>query len=340
MKSIVGHRLLLLAIGASLIFTGCVVEADVESDGLNDADGAEAESIGDADEALEIVDGSGSTAGAGLEDVGSSSAFSLVSLMHGRCLDAPPFTASGPRVYMWDCMPGNANQRWSYNAPTGELRIHGNLCLEASGRSRLSPIGVSTCSGSATQRWDITFPGRAVLRGIWDEYGRALCLDIGYQNRDLGAPLLLQYCHRGDNQEWRRSDSGIGGATFNIESQINRCADFRSKERGTTLYAWDCSGTNENQRFTHTVDGELRIHGKCLDGKTLQPGDDLILWDCHGGSNQKWYRDLLGRLVSIENPAVCADVWENSSYNGAPIRLHGCHTEANQKWYYSQIANP
>ncbi|WP_437487131.1 ricin-type beta-trefoil lectin domain protein [Sorangium sp. So ce1014] len=340
MKSIVGRRFSLLVVGASLVATGCVVEADMEAgDSSNDVDGAAAERIGDADEALEIMDGAGSAGEAGVADTGSGSAFSLVSMMHGRCLDAP-HAVDGTHVFMWDCVPGNANQRWSYNATTGELRVHKDMCLNALGTSRLSPIAVKDCRSGGNLRWDIVLPGRVMLRGITDEYGRSMCIDIGYQNRDLGAPLLLQYCHRGENQEWRRSDSGIGGATFNLESQIGRCADAPGAGWAPVLQAWDCSGTNDNQRFTRTVDSELRVHGKCLDGQTLQSGDALIYDECDGGSNQKWNRDLLGRLVSIGNPAMCADVWGASSYNGAPIKLFPCHAEANQRWYYTSIANP
>lgn len=263
--------------------------------------------------------------------------FSLVSLMHGRCLDAP---SSAGTVYMWDCQPGNANQRWTYDPTTGEVKIHGNKCLDAWGAKRLDPIVVRNCQGGTNQKWDVALPGRVMLRGIKDEYGRSMCIDIAHQNRDLKAQLLLQWCHRGDNQEWRRSDSGIGGATMNIESDIGRCIDSPSSTPGTALYVWDCSSTNVNQRATRTVSSEIRIHNKCLDGQTLQPGMPLILWDCHGGANQKWNRDLKGRLASASNPAVCVDVWEASSYNGAPLKLHGCHDETNQKWRYIHIAYP
>ncbi|WP_437944076.1 RICIN domain-containing protein [Sorangium sp. So ce281] len=339
-KSIVGRRFLLLVVGASLVATGCAVAADTEAgDPSEDEDGAVAESIGDADEALEIVDGSGSTGGAAVEDTGSSSAFSLVSMMHGRCLDAPQ-AVDGTHVFMWDCIPGNANQRWSYNATTGELRVHNDMCLNALGTRRLSPIVVKDCRSGGNMKWDVVLPGRVMLRGITDEYGRSMCIDIGYQNRDLGAPLLLQYCHRGENQEWRRSDSGIGGATFNIESEIGLCADLNVSYPGASLQLWACSGTNDNQRFTRTVNSELLIRGKCLDGGNLQPGDALNATACDGRVSQKWNRDLLGRLVSVGNPAMCADVWEASSYGGAKIKMFHCHSGTNQKWYYNQIANP
>ncbi|WP_437653127.1 ricin-type beta-trefoil lectin domain protein [Sorangium sp. So ce1182] len=339
MKGIVGHHFSLLVVGASLVAAGCVVEADMESGhGANDADGAETESIGDTDEALEIVDGSGSMEGAGFEDVGSRSAFSLVSVMHGRCLDAPQ-REEGTGVIMWDCL-GNINQHWSYNTASGELKVHGIMCLEPKEAKRLSPIVVNPCLGKSTQKWDIVLPGQVMLRGITDEYGRSMCIDIGYQNRAPGAPLLLQYCHRGENQEWRRSDSGIGGATFNIESEIGRCADLNISYSGVSLQLWDCSGANENQRFTRTVNSELLIRGKCLDGQNLQPGDALIAASCDGRVSQKWNRDLLGRLVSVGNPAMCADVWGATSYSGAPIRMFHCHAGTNQRWYYNQIANP
>ncbi len=270
---------------------------------------------------------------------GGGNTFSLVSLMHGRCLDSPS-SANGTRVHMYDCQGANhANQRWSYNQGTGELKIFGNKCLDAWTGRRLDPVVVHDCHGGGNQKWDVGAPGQLRLRGITDEYGRALCADIANFNRDNGAQLLLQYCHRGDNQAWRRSNTGIGGATFNIESDLGRCADANGSTTGTQLWLWDCAASNVNQRFTRTVSSELRLHGKCLDGDGLQPNQPAKLWDCHGGTNQKWNRDPAGRLVSVGNPNVCVDVSGGASANGARLMMYSCHTGTNQKWTYNHIVN-
>ncbi len=267
-------------------------------------------------------------------------ASSYVSFMNGRCLDAKS-SVNGTRVWMWDCLGANhTNQRWTYNQSTGELKVHGNKCLDAFGAKRLDPIVVHDCHGGANQKWDINTFGQIKLRGIVDEYNRPMCLDIAHYKREAGAELLLQWCHRGDNQAWRRSPGGVGGATFNMESDIGRCADAPSSATDTRPWLWDCASSNVNQRFTHTATGELRVHGKCLDGDASQPGNPVKVWDCHGGANQRWARDLHGRLVLESNPAVCLDVIGAVSSNGAKLGLHGCHTGANQKWTYVSPSNP
>lgn len=271
---------------------------------------------------------------------GGGASSSYVSFMNGRCLDASS-SANGTNVHMWDCLGANhANQRWTYNQASGELKIFGNKCLDAWGAKRLDPIVVHDCHGGANQKWDINTYGQIKLRGIVDEYNRPMCIDIAHYKREAGAKLLLQYCHRGDNQAWRRSPGGVGGATFNIESDITRCADAPSSATDTRPWLWTCAGSNINQRFTRTATGELRVHGKCLDGDASQPGNPVKVWDCHGGANQRWMRDLLGRYVLESNPAVCLDVNGGVSSDGANLWLYSCHTGGNQKWTATYPYNP
>ncbi|HEX2078568.1 MAG TPA: ricin-type beta-trefoil lectin domain protein [Longimicrobium sp.] len=265
---------------------------------------------------------------------------SYVSFSNGRCLDAPS-AANGTRVHMWDCLgASHPNQRWAYNAATGELKIHGNKCLDAWGARRLDPIVVHDCHGGGNQKWDIGTFGQIRLRGIADEAGRPMCIDISHYARGLGAQMVLQYCHRGDNQAWRSSAGGVGGATFNLWSDITRCADAPSAATGTQLHMWDCSATNPNQRFTRTASGEMRIHGKCLDAHASQPGNPAKVWDCHGGANQKWIRDPSGRLSPDSNRGVCLDVSNSSSFNGSKLILYSCHDGGNQRWTYTEPYNP
>ena len=58
--------------------------------------------------------------------------------------------------------------------------------------------------------------------------------------------------------------------------------------QGVTLITWACHG-GDNQQFTRTEAGELKIGGFCVDaygGGHL--GASIGLWPCHGGPNQKW----------------------------------------------------
>ena len=271
---------------------------------------------------------------------GGGTTASYVSFMNGRCLDATS-SANGTRVYMWDCLgASHPNQRWTYNGATGELKIFGGKCLDAWGAKRLDPIVIHDCHGGGNQKWDISTFGQIRLRGILDEAGRPMCVDIAYYNRNQGAEMVLQYCHRGDNQAWRRSAGGVGGATFSVESDIGRCADAPSSATNTQLHLYDCASGNVNQRFTRTASGELRIHGKCLDGDYSQAGNPVKVFDCHGGANQRWSRDPSGRLVLESNPAVCLDINGGVSANLAKLGLYACHTGGNQKWAYTSPYNP
>lgn len=272
-----------------------------------------------------------------------SGTFSVVSLMHGRCLDAPS-AVNETLVHMWDCIPQNPNQQWTYTAASGELRVHGNMCLDSWAGQRLNPVVIRSCDGAAHQTWDIGSYGEIVLRGAYDEYGRPLCADIGYYSRENGAQLLLQYCHHGDNQHWRRSPGGTGSSTASVVSDLtpanvtdgprpSKCMDAPSSLTGTQLHLWDCQGpTHINQRFTRTVERELRVHGKCAQVGASQ-WDPITVQDCNGGVNQKWDMTPSGELRSVTG--MCIDVSYGNNANGTPIITWTCTGYSpEQRWTY------
>jgi hypothetical protein len=265
---------------------------------------------------------------------GTDGTFFEVNLMHGKCLDATPSTVNGTRVVMWDCVSGAPEQRWTYTASTGELKVHGNKCLDGWTARPLDPVVTHDCHGGGNQKWDIGSYGEITLRGIKDEAGRPLCVDVANMNRANGAQLLLQYCHRGENQFWRRS-GGNGGSTVSIVSDIpaNKCMDAPSAATGTQLHMWDCQGTaNLNQRFTRTLAREMRVHGKCLDGDAGNAGNPVKVWDCHGGANQKWDLTPSGDVKGVNG--LCVQPSGGSSANGTGLILAGCNSGAAQKWEY------
>ncbi|HEY0482283.1 MAG TPA: ricin-type beta-trefoil lectin domain protein [Kofleriaceae bacterium] len=265
---------------------------------------------------------------------GADGTFSQVNLMHGKCLDATLNTANGTRVVMWDCVPGAQEQRWSYTAATGELKIRGTKCLDGWTAHRLDPVVINDCHGGGNQKWDIGSHGEITLRGIKDELGRPLCVDVANMIRDNGAQLLLQYCHRGENQLWRRS-TGAGGSTVSIVSDLpaNKCMDTPSAATGTQLHLWDCLGpTNVNQRFTRTVAREMRIQGKCLDGDAGNAGNPVKVWDCHGGGNQKWDLTPSGEVMGVNS--LCVQPVGGGTANGTNLVLAACNAGAAQHWNY------
>lgn len=258
----------------------------------------------------------------------------VVSLMHGKCLDAPG-SANGTRVHMWDCISGNPNQRWVYGPTTGQLKVHGEKCLDGWTGRLLDPVVVHDCHGGANQQWDLTPEGSLRLRHHRDPSGRPLCLDIAQYSRGNGAQELLYTCHQGENQLWRQDPALVGGSVVSIATALNlgMCMDAPYTTRGTELHLWDCLGSGHaNQRFRRTPGRLLVVHGKCVDGHNGRAYDPVKLWDCHGGANQQWDLTASGELRGVNG--LCVDVRGASSARGTRMMLHPCHGGANQRWSY------
>ncbi|HKP75797.1 MAG TPA: ricin-type beta-trefoil lectin domain protein [Longimicrobiaceae bacterium] len=263
-----------------------------------------------------------------------SAPFSLVSLMHGKCLDAPS-AANGTRVHLWDCIPGNVNQRWSSNPATGEVRVHGGKCLDGWTGRLGDPVVVHDCHGGTNQQWDLTAEGQIRMRNFRDPSGRPLCVDIEFYLRTNGAKALLYTCHGGENQLWRKDAEGVGGSAVSIATALDRrmCMDAPSAARGTELQLWDCIGpSHANQRFRRTPGRTLVVQGKCVDGDNGNAYAPVKLWDCHGGPNQQWDLTPNGELRGVNN--LCIDVRGAVSARGTRMMLYPCHGGANQRWIY------
>jgi mannan endo-1,4-beta-mannosidase len=77
----------------------------------------------------------------------------------GKCMDVNGgINADGTKVHLWDCMAGNANQQWTYNSSTRELRnpLTGK-CLDARGQSSAdgTPLQIWTCNNQTNQKWNL-----------------------------------------------------------------------------------------------------------------------------------------------------------------------------------------
>lgn len=272
----------------------------------------------------------------------SSGAFSMVSVMHGKCLTAADL-ANGARVRMHECKPERADQDWSYDAQSGEFKV-GAKCLGVLMAQREAPLVIGDCTGSQQQKWDFGTHGGLLMRSIKDPEGRPLCAEVMHWLRDEGTELMVQYCHRGDNQQWRRHPVnwrvGLGTVTFvsdvipaNVsERQPSKCMDVASADTATPVLLADCGDQHSaTQRFVRTLSREIRIHGKCLDGHNGQAGDPVRLWDCNSAPNQRWEITGTGTLYGING--LCIEVTGGSSANGTPLRLATCTPGAAIRWW-------
>jgi Ricin-type beta-trefoil lectin domain len=76
------------------------------------------------------------------------------------------------------------------------------------------------------------------------------------------------------------------------------------------------------------------LNNKCLDAGDVNNGSNrwLRINDCHSGSNQKWFRDTVGRLHTEAKTSLCVDSPSNDM-TGSQLYLYPCHNWDNQKFY-------
>ncbi|MFF3438791.1 lectin [Streptosporangium sp. NPDC002721] len=114
-----------------------------------------------------------------------------------------------------------------------------------------------------------------------------------------------------------------------------RCLDVAnvSQANGALAQIWDCNGQN-NQRWTQTGAGELRVYGnKCLDVANMSTADGAVvhIWDCNGQNNQKWRLNSDGSITAL-GANKCLDVPNHSTANGVKLQVWSCNGAANQRW--------
>jgi len=76
----------------------------------------------------------------------------------GRCVDTSGASADGTKVVLWECIPGNGNQQWKYDAPSGHLvNPQTGKCLDNPGGSTAdgTQLDLWTCGSGANQKWTI-----------------------------------------------------------------------------------------------------------------------------------------------------------------------------------------
>lgn len=130
-----------------------------------------------------------------------SSTNSLKGADSGRCIDVEGGKPrSAAKIVIFDCH-GAANQLWT-EWPNGELRVFGNLCLDAAyqGTENDTQVIAWPCNGQLNQQW--TFEPDGTIKGVQS----GLCLDVRGAATTNGSPLILWDCHdNAGNQRWTRS---------------------------------------------------------------------------------------------------------------------------------------
>ncbi|MEQ4305485.1 ricin-type beta-trefoil lectin domain protein [Plantactinospora sp. B6F1] len=117
----------------------------------------------------------------------------------GRCVDVPNASRSnGTRVQLYDCNR-QTNQSWTYTSDR-QLRVYGDMCLDAAGSGNGAAVQIYGCHGQANQQWNVNSNG--TISGV--QSGR--CLDAW--STANGAQIQLYDCHGQTNQRFSLTPVG------------------------------------------------------------------------------------------------------------------------------------
>ena len=124
----------------------------------------------------------------------------IIGRASNRCIDVPDgASSSNPQLQIWDCGSG-IDQQWTFFSD-GTLRAF-DKCMTVAGGSPEdgTPIRLSTCSGSPSQRF--------VLNAVYDlvnlNPAAPKCVDAQDKNIANGTKLQLWTCYGTPNQKWHR----------------------------------------------------------------------------------------------------------------------------------------
>jgi endo-1,4-beta-xylanase len=123
-----------------------------------------------------------------------SSASEIVGTQSGRCVDVPNASrVNGTRVQLYSCNK-QTNQAWTHTS-NRQLRVYGDMCLDAAGSGNGAAIQIYSCHSQANQQWNVNSNG--TITGA--QSGR--CLDVW--STANGAQVQLYDCNGQANQQFR-----------------------------------------------------------------------------------------------------------------------------------------
>ena len=171
--------------------------------------------------------------------------YTIVGEASHRCLEIPNSScALATALQIFDCDKTEAGNNQKFNVlsdAAGNYTIspaHSDLCLEVSAeqnRDRIPVVQSECAAGKISQKWAMSQYGvNLEIRDV----GNNRCLDIMRKGTGNFAPIFLQSCNNGPNQRWR-----LNKTTINVDQGVICRAS-------STHQAYDCSGTNDQQRQT------------------------------------------------------------------------------------------
>jgi hypothetical protein len=245
------------------------------------------------------------------------------------CIDVPHANYSqGVTLITWACH-GGENQQFT-RTDAGELKI-GGFCVDAYGGGQLNGnIGLWPCHGSSNQKWTLQQDGHYVGDG-------GFCIAPRNSIPGYGIDVIMVNCDKTAGQLWTgpANNASQAGPIANAQTLggTQFCIDVPNANysQGVTLITWACHG-GENQQFTRTDAGELKIGGFCVDAYGGgQLNGNIGLWPCHGSSNQKWTLQQDGHYVGAGG--FCVAPRNSTPGYGADVIMVNCERQnAGQLW--------
>jgi len=181
--------------------------------------------------------------------------------------------------------PGNfvryGAQGTQLNFNSAEVRGIGDKCVAPANGSLVSgtPLQITTCNGSAAQKWQVTGNGASVTFR-----NGSLCWDVKGASSAANTPIQLYGCHGGGNQSF--SIVNEGALTFQ-----GMCLDsaFATPQDGLPLELYPCKSNSDwsrhNQRFY--LSGRISTGSSCLNNNGT--GGSLLTWlPCNSSTAQLW----------------------------------------------------
>jgi hypothetical protein len=216
------------------------------------------------------------------------------------------------------------NRSWGYDLSNLELWVNSGCAA----RFKVSTSGESSESSSGSN----TGAAVAAVAAI-----AGLALIASHANKDRNQSNNDYYPDYNDNNYPQRpypnrpNGNGWGNQ---VRGMNNLCLDIEGGVRqGNGLIVYRCSG-GDNQRFSFTRNGEIRVGNMCLDvdGGSQNDGARVLAWQCSGGPNQRWIRS--GNQIRSQMNGKCLDIRDGNARPGQQVLMWRCSGGANQRWWW------
>jgi hypothetical protein len=238
------------------------------------------------------------------------------------CIDVP-FGSGTPGTFLqnYQCLTGDANQRWSFYGPFGWFRAatSGNV-LDVFQENNQDAVQVDLNPPDFAQDQAWTLANMNIV-GIADK-----CVDV-FAFGGAGAVADLWPCNGYANQVWTYSFGKIVGYGGN-------CLTSLGNEAGAGVVMEPC-GWDATQQWDVFPGGLLsnRASSMCLDlpNFDINDGTPFVTSPCTGSTTQKFAWQ--GTIHS--SAGQCLDLREGNLSNGTPIQVWDClPNDLNQFWKF------